>query len=211
MKALIVVDIQNDFCEGGSLAVREGSQIIPTVNQLIEKFQESDKLAVATQDWHPQNHGSFAANSGGKLGEVGQLHGLPQVWWPEHCVQGTVGSAFHSELLPIPFVVQKGTDPEIDSYSGFFDNGRRKETEMHQLLQKHGIDELYVVGIATDYCVKYTVLDGLHLGYKVYVITDACRGVNLKPTDSEEAFQEMKDQGATLISSEQVLDPAHRL
>ena len=123
-RALLVVDIQNDFCEGGSLAVTGASEIIPVVNSLIQKFKASGDLVVATKDWHPKTHKSFASNSGGTVGELGELEGLPQVWWPDHCVQNTSGSDFHPKLQKdyIDVVVYKGTNPDVDSYSTFFDN-----------------------------------------------------------------------------------------
>src|SRR6267378_2531986 len=189
MKALILVDIQNDFLPGGALAVPDGDAVIPIANQIQGAFP----LVVATQDWHPANHGSFAANHlGRKVFEQIELNGLPQTLWPVHCVQGTPGA----ELAPglrrdrIAKVFPKGTDPGIDSYSGLFDNGHRKATGLGDWLQTNGVTEVYVCGLATDYCVKFTALDAAQLGFKTYFIEDASRGVNLQPEDVKNAVAE---------------------
>ncbi|MDB5329369.1 MAG: Nicotinamidase [Phycisphaerales bacterium] len=200
MKTLILVDIQNDFTPGGTLPVPEGDRIVALVNQLQNRFD----LIVATQDWHPANHGSFAANHPGrKPGEVIDLHGLRQILWPVHCVQNTPGAAFVPglETKRISRVFQKGTDPTIDSYSGFFDNGRRKATGLGDYLKEKGATDVYVCGLATDYCVKFTALDARSLGFKTYLIEDASRGVNLKPGDVEAAVEEMARAGVTVTKS----------
>lgn len=205
MRALILVDIQNDFLPGGALAVSEGDAIIPVVNQLQERFS----LIVATQDWHPAQHGSFAANHPGhQPGEQIDLHGLPQILWPVHCVQGTPGAAFAGSLdrQRVAEVFPKGTDPEIDSYSGFFDNGHRKATGLAAYLRAAGVDEVYITGLATDYCVKFTALDAIGQGFRTTVVTDAVRGVDLQPGDSEAALAMMEAAGVVLLSSAQV-DP----
>lgn len=206
MRALIVVDLQNDFCNGGTLAVKDGDMVIPVANKIIKRFEEKGDFIIATKDWHPKEHKSFASNSGGKLGEVGKLNGLDQVWWPDHCVQNEHGSEFHKDLLPIENIIYKGTNPEVDSYSGFFDNGRKGDTGLHTLLQNHDVHTLFILGLATDYCVKFTVLDALSLGYKVYVIEDGCRGVNINPDDSKKAIDEMRKAGAHIIKSSDLLD-----
>jgi len=200
MKALILVDIQKDFLPGGALGVPEGDAVIPVANRLQEMFE----LVVATQDWHPANHGSFAANHPGKKPfEQIDLHGLPQTLWPIHCVQGTPGA----ELAPglkcdrIRRIFQKGTDAGIDSYSGFFDNGHRKVTGMGEWLKAQRIREVYVCGLATDYCVKFTALDAIDLGFKTHVIEDACRGVNLNPLDVTKAFEQMGRAGVHIKQS----------
>jgi len=197
MKALILVDIQNDFLPGGPLAVPHGDEIIPIVNGVQPLFP----LVVATQDWHPANHGSFAANHPGKRPfEQIDLNGLPQTLWPVHCVQGTAGA----ELAPslkcerIAKIFQKGRDPGIDSYSGFFDNGHRRATGMAKWLKGRGVTEVYVCGLATDYCVKYTALDAVGAGFNTHLIEDASRGVNLKPDDVKNAIAEMK-QASVII------------
>jgi nicotinamidase/pyrazinamidase len=201
--ALLIIDVQNDFLPGGALAVPHGDEVIPVINRLIPRFP----LVFATQDWHPRNHGSFASNHPGRrVGEFIDLGGLRQILWPDHCVQETPGAAFAPGLdqVPIQHVVRKGQDPSIDSYSGFFDNGHRRDTGLEALLRKHHITDLVVTGLATDYCVKFTVLDALSLGLKVTVITDAIRAVNLKPTDGEAAQREMQAAGATLATADSV-------
>jgi nicotinamidase/pyrazinamidase len=198
--ALILVDIQNDFCPGGALAVKDGDQVIPVANQLMDRFP----LVIATQDWHPANHASFAANHPGKsVGDMLDLNGLPQILWPVHCVQNSPGAALVSALNArgIHRIFHKGTDPAIDSYSGFFDNGHRKATGLEQFLKSRGIAEVFVMGLATDYCVKFTVLDALSLGFKTHVIEDGCRGVDLKRGDVARAFDEMTKAGAILARS----------
>ncbi|WP_297598938.1 bifunctional nicotinamidase/pyrazinamidase [uncultured Cetobacterium sp.] len=202
MKALIVVDIQNDFCEGGSLAVTDANKIIPIANNIIEYFNQNNFLVIATKDWHPSTHKSFASNSGGAVGEVGILNNLPQIWWPNHCIENSFGSEFHPDLIKIQNIVYKGTDLEIDSYSGFFDNGKLKKTDLFKILKKNSVDELFILGLATDYCVKHTVLDALELGFDVRVVSNGCKGVNLSPQDSESALLEMQNKGAKIIKWE---------
>lgn len=205
MKALLIIDVQNDFCEGGSLAVADSLKIIPVVNNLIKKFEQEGDFVIATKDWHPACHKSFASVSKTNVGELGTLNGLPQVWWPDHCVENTKGSEFYPELLPIINVVYKGNDPEVDSYSGFYDNNKVHKTELNRILKEKNIDTLYILGLATDYCVKFTTLDALSLGYKVFLVADGCRGVNINPDDSEKAMEEMKNAGAVIINSSEIL------
>jgi nicotinamidase/pyrazinamidase len=202
MDALILVDLQNDFCPGGTLAVPEGDLIIPRVNELQKEFP----LVVATQDWHPADHGSFAANHPGKTpGEVIELDGLTQILWPVHCMQGTPGAALHPRLdrSAIARVFRKGDDRRWDSYSGFFDNGHRKATGLEAYLKDRGADAVYLCGLATDYCVKHTALDAVRLGFETFLIEDACRGVNLKPDDAHRAVQEMLANGVRRTGTRQ--------
>jgi len=203
MRAIILVDLQNDFCPGGALAVDEGDQIIPLINDLQDQFD----LVVATQDWHPKDHLSFANNHGKRVGEVVQLGGLDQILWPDHCVQGGKGAEFVPKLdtSKIDRVFQKGTDKQIDSYSGFFDNGHRKATGLGDYLKEKGVEKVYVVGLATDYCVKYTAVDAVRLGFKTTLIEDACRGVDLKNGDVQRAIEEMKKAGVRIVRSERLL------
>jgi len=204
MKALVIVDVQNDFCPGGALAVPEGDRVIPVINGLQPRFN----LVVATQDWHPPDHGSFAANHQGKQpGDVVELGGLEQILWPVHCVHHTPGAALHPDLEHARFarVFQKGADPGIDSYSGFFDNGRRKATGLDDYLKQRAVADVYVCGLATDYCVKLTALDAVRLGFATHLIEDACRGVNLEPGDVVRAIEEMRSQGVTVVNSEQIV------
>jgi nicotinamidase/pyrazinamidase len=200
----LLIDIQNDFCPGGALAVPEGNRIVPVANRLIAE----SSLVVATQDWHPAEHGSFAANHPDKEpGDMVKLGGTDQILWPTHCVQGTAGAAFHPDLdaSRIDQVFQKGTDPKIDSYSGFFDNDHRTATGLGEFLKARGVRDLSICGLATDYCVKFTVMDALALGFKVTVVTDACRGVNLQPGDSTQAWVEMRQAGAHLLTSKELI------
>jgi nicotinamidase/pyrazinamidase len=204
MKALLVIDIQNDFLPGGALEVKDGDQIITVINKIMKKFDR----VIATQDWHPADHKSFASQYKGKSpGEMIKLKDLDQVLWPDHCIQGTVGAEFSKELdlSKIEKVFVKGTDKEIDSYSGFFDNGHLKSTGLNDYLRDSLIDEVYIVGLATDYCVKFTVLDAIREGFKTFVIADATKAVNLKPDDYKAALDEMKQSGAVLLNSNDLL------
>jgi nicotinamidase/pyrazinamidase len=204
MKTFILVDIQNDFLPGGALAVPDGDKIIPLINRLQAAFP----LVVATQDWHPANHGSFAANHPGKkMFEQISLNGLSQTLWPVHCVQETPGA----ELAPalqrerIAKIFPKGTDAGIDSYSGFFDNGHRRGTGLGEWLRANGVTEVFVCGLATDYCVKFTALDAAQLGFKTFFIADASRGVNVQPDDVNRAMAAMNDAGVTTVQSSDFL------
>ncbi len=204
MKALALVDLQNDFMPGGALPVPRGDEVIPVANRVQAAFG----LVVATQDWHPPDHGSFAANHPDRRpGEVIELAGLPQVLWPVHCVQVTPGAALVAGLdtQRVARVFHKGTDPQIDSYSAIFDNGHRQSTGLAEYLRGQGVGELYVLGVATDYCVKYTVLDALQLGFRAHVIADGCRGIDLHVGDCETALDELRRAGAVVASSEEVL------
>jgi nicotinamidase/pyrazinamidase len=203
MRALVLVDLQYDFMPGGALAVARGDETVPVARRLMPKFD----TIVATQDWHPPHHGSFAVNHPGKQPyDMGELAGLPQVLWPAHCVQGTHGAELHAELdrTSITEIFRKGTDPQIDSYSGFFDNGHRKATGLGDWLKARGITELYVLGLATDYCVKFTTLDARQLGFAVSLVVDGCRGVELNAGDSARAIDEMRAAGASVIDSSAV-------
>jgi nicotinamidase/pyrazinamidase len=202
--ALILVDLQVDFMPFGMLPVAEGDQVVPIANALMSEYE----TVVATQDWHPGNHGSFAANHPWrKPGQTIDLHGLQQVLWPIHCVQGTWGSEFADALNEdgITKVFQKGMDPEVDSYSGFYNNGHRNSTGMAEWLKAQGIDEVHVMGLAADFCVKFTVLDALGEGLKTTLIEDATRGVNLEPGDVEKAVAEMREAGALVVDSKDLL------
>lgn len=201
--ALIIVDVQQDFCPGGALAVPQGDEVVPVINRL----QPSFELVVATQDWHPADHCSFAANHPGRqVGEVIEVGGVPQILWPVHCVQGSQGAEFHPSLQTqrIAAVFQKGTDPGIDSYSGFFDNARRRATGLDEFLRQQGVGRIFVCGLATDYCVKFTCLDGVALGYRVYLIEDACRGVDLAPGDVARALEDMQRAGVVVLKSRDI-------
>lgn len=198
MKALILVDLQNDFVAPGALPVPGGEEVVPLANQLAKTFP----LVVATQDWHPANHQSFASQHPGmKVGETFELNGLPQVAWPDHCIQNTTGADFLPRLNTesIDRVFKKGLDPLIDSYSGFFDNGHRHATGLGEYLKVQQVTEVVVMGLATDYCVRFTALDAVSLGFKTSLILDGCRGVDLKSGDIQRAIDEMQAAGVTLV------------
>jgi nicotinamidase/pyrazinamidase len=200
MNALILVDLQNDFLPDGALAVPHGDEVIPIANDLQRQFE----LVVATKDWHPRNHGSFAANHPGKKpGDRIILDGIEQILWPVHCVQYTHGADFNPsfDTSRIAHIFHKGTDPMIDSYSTFFDNAHRRHTGLAHYLERCGIKNVYLMGLALDYCVKYSILDARELGLKTYVIVDGCRGIDLKPGDVSRALDEMKRAGAILLKS----------
>ena len=201
--ALIIVDIQNDFLPGGALAVSEGDKTIAITNRMISAFP----LVLATQDWHPPNHASFAANHPGRSpGEVVDLDGIQQVLWPIHCVQNTPGAEFAGELQSerIDRVFRKGENPRLDSYSGFFDNDQIASTGLNEFLKEQEVTDVYVLGLATDYCVKFTALDAIRCGLGVHLIADGCRAVNLNPGDEQAAIKDMRNAGVELVSSDQL-------
>ncbi len=200
MNSLIIVDLQNDFLPGGALPVPHGDEVIPLANELQPKFE----LVLATKDWHPPDHGSFAANHKGKKpGDRIILDGIEQILWPVHCVQNTHGAEFvpSFDTRRIAQIFDKGIDPNIDSYSTFFDNAHRRHTGLAQYLEKRGIKDIYLMGLALDYCVKYSTLDARQLGLKTHVIVDGCRGIELESGDIDRALDEMKGVGAVLLKS----------
>lgn len=202
--ALLIVDIQNDFIPGGALGVPEGDQIIPLINQLL--LNHPFDVKIATKDWHPPHHKSFAKEHGKKPGDVVLLGGIEQILWPVHCVQETFGAEFapglHTDTIEQLF--HKGTDSDIDSYSAFFDNEHRRSTGLLDYLKKRKVSDLFIAGLATDYCVKYSALDAVQLGFNTYVIKDACRAVNLRPDDEIKAFEAMSQAGVHLIKSKEI-------
>lgn len=186
MKALIIVDVQYDFMPGGALAVAEGDLIADIAGKVRDKFD----LTVFTQDWHPANHCSFKVNGG---------------IWPAHCVQNSKGAEIDSRIIrPEDPVIKKGIYNDVDSYSGFWDNERVHKTDLDTFLKAHGIDTVYICGLATDYCVKYTALDAVDAGYRVFLIEDACRGVNVNKGDSTGAIEEMKYKGVKIIKHSEI-------
>lgn len=200
MNALIIVDLQNDFLPGGALAVPHGDDVVPIANELQRKFE----MVLATQDWHPPDHGSFAANHPGKNpGDRIMLDGIEQILWPVHCVQNTRGAEFAPAFNTsrIAHVFHKGVERNIDSYSTFFDNAHRRHTGLADYLKQRSIKEIYLMGLALDYCVKYSVLDARQLGLNTHVILDGCRGIELEPGDIVRALDEMKRAGAILLES----------
>lgn len=184
--ALILVDIQNDFCPGGSLAVKDGDAVVPVANELQKRFE----LIVATKDWHSAGHASFVS------------------LWPPHCVQETEGAEFVAGLdtSRIARVFLKGTDMEIDSYSGFFDNEHRRATGLGDYLKERGVTDVFIAGLATDYCVKFTALDAVMLGFRTSVVVDACRGVEVNEGDTARAIEEMSAAGVNITESHQLLE-----
>ena len=201
MKALVIVDVQNDFCPGGALPVPEGDRVVDCINRVQPEFD----LVAATQDWHPADHGSFAANHPGRSpGEQIELAGLPQILWPVHCVQGTTGAELHPGLdrSRIARVFQKGADPDVDSYSGFFDNGHRRATGLGEYLKGQGATDVYVCGLATDYCVMFTALDAVALGFRTHLLEQCCRGVELRQGDVGRAVEEMRRRGVVIVSGQ---------
>lgn len=203
MKTLLIIDVQNDFLPGGSLPVAHGNEILPIIQKLIPKFEH----VIATQDWHPPKHISFASVHNKKPGEVIKIGDSDEVLWPDHCIQNTKGAELAKEIdqKKIHKIFYKGTDIKIDSYSAFFDNARKRSTGLDEYLKEKNINELYFCGLATDYCVFYSVLDARSLGYKTYVIEDACQAVNLKEGDEMKAFKKMKEDGAILLQSSDLL------
>jgi nicotinamidase/pyrazinamidase len=203
MRALVLVDLQYDFMPGGALAVARGDETVAVAQLLIPRFD----CVIATQDWHPRDHASFAVNNPGtEVGQVIDLDGLPQVMWPAHCVQGTRGAELHEGIdkRRITAVFRKGLDARIDSYSGFYDNGHRKATGLADWLHDKRVDRLWVLGLATDYCVKFTVLDARQLGFEVTLVEDGCRAVELAPGDGERSIAAMREAGAAVVSSDAV-------
>jgi nicotinamidase/pyrazinamidase len=199
MKALLLIDIQNDFLPGGALAVPKGDTVVPVANRLMPDYD----LVVATHDWHPADHLSFASQHAGKrIGDSIQLDGLDQILWPDHCVQNTFGAEFAPALdrSGIQHVVPKGTDPHIDSYSGFFDNARRRATGLASYLTSKGVDTIHVMGLATDYCVKAAAMDSIDLGFRTVLLTAGIRGVELQPGDCQRAMDEMRAAGVVIAS-----------
>jgi len=196
--ALIIVDVQSDFCEGGSLAVPDADEIILPINTIRDAYD----VVVLTQDWHPADHKSFASNhKGKKVFDVVALNGLKQVLWPDHCVQDTKGAQFHPDLIrrDSDVIIQKGTDSDVDSYSAFYDNNHIHDTGLADMLRKLEVDEVFIAGLATDYCVKFTALDAVDEGFKTFLIVDATRGVNAKMGDVKNALIEMENKGVRFV------------
>lgn len=202
-KALLIVDLQNDFCRHGALEVPDADAVIPHANQLQDNFD----CIIASKDWHPKDHLSFAANHPGKkVNDILEIEGIQQILWPVHCVQNTPGSDFHPDLKTrkISKIIYKGTDKTIDSYSAFFDNAHLRKTDLQEYLQMQNVKTIYVMGLATDYCVKYTCLDAIHLGFKTFMIEDACRGVELVAGDIVRALEEMRAAGVQIVRMEEM-------
>ena len=196
MKALLIIDVQNDFLPGGSLEIREGDFIIEDINDIMDNYD----LVIATKDWHPKNHISFASNHKEKnIGDVVKVNGVNQILWPDHCVQNTYGSDFPKSLnkSKINKVILKGMDKDIDSYSGFFDNARGASTLLSEYLKSKNIDKVDCVGLATEYCVKFSAIDSSKEGFQTRVILKCCRGIN--KNDIDKSIQEMRENNIVII------------
>lgn len=204
MNALLIVDVQNDFCPGGALEVPNGDQVVPVINRLTSTFD----AIIQTQDWHPEGHSSFASSHAGKnpFDTINMDYG-EQVLWPDHCVQGSKGAEFHPDLNTVPtdLIIRKGFRKEIDSYSAFYENDHKTPTGLTGYLKDRNIDTLFAVGLATDFCVKWSVVDGLKEGFNVNVVQDAIKGIDINGS-VDQALKEMKDNGARFIESSELLN-----
>lgn len=197
-KALIIIDVQQDFCKGGALEVPDAEYIIPYINHLMENhfFDE----IIFTQDFHPPHHQSFASQHSKNIGDLIDLHGIPQVLWPDHCVQGTSGADFHPELaLKYTHIIKKGMNPEVDSYSAFYDNQKMTDTGLANYLKSKNIHLLEIVGLALDYCVKYTCLDALAEGFAVSLHFKGTKAVNIRPHDAKDTIWELLEKGVKIV------------
>ena len=202
-RALLVIDVQNDFCPGGSLAVEAGDEVVPVINRLLPGFP----LVVATQDWHPRDHVSFASSHPGRKPlDVVDAGGIPQVLWPDHCVQGTPGADLHPRLdsARVGLLLRKGMRTGLDSYSAFFENDHRTDTGLRHYLKGMGVREIVLCGLATDYCVLSSAIDARRLGFRVSLLTDACRGVNFPDGSVQRALASMEKAGVRLTSAEKL-------
>jgi nicotinamidase/pyrazinamidase len=203
--ALIIVDLQNDFLPGGQLAVEEGDKIIDGINKVANIFKNNGNRIVLTQDWHPPNHKSFASAHPGKqpLDEYTEMEGIGPVLWPDHCVQGSKGAQFHDSLDPYigDAIIRKGTDPEVDSYSTFFDNSKIVETGLSGYLKSLGIKRIFLTGLALDYCVYFSAIDARNLGFDVYVIVDLTKGIDDPEGNISRALEDMKNKGVKFVKS----------
>lgn len=198
-KALIIVDVQNDFCQGGSLEVPQANQIIPYINLLMQ--ENSYDQIILTQDFHPAGHKSFASSNRAQIGDTIDLEGYAQFMWPDHCVQGSIGAEFHEDLNleKVQHIVQKGTQMNVDSYSGFWDNNKRHKTDLDDYLRFHEIELVEICGLALDYCVKFTALDAQDLGYITCVHFQGTRAVNVQPHNVRDAIYQMLEKGVTFL------------
>ncbi len=202
-RTLIITDVQHDFMPGGALGVPGADAIVPIINALIPKFEH----VLTVRDWHPPHHVSFASTHNKHSGDTIRIGDVEQILWPDHCVQNKRGSKFaeglHRDRVEAEFL--KGSDPEVDSYSAFFDSARHRSTGLGDHLRKHKLTHLYFVGVATDYCILYSVLDAIELGFDVAVILDACRPINRKPEDAQRAVDQMRAKEAKILMSAEFL------
>ena len=201
--ALLLIDVQNDFCPGGNLAVESGDEVVPVINRIMPSFSR----VIATQDWHPPDHVSFASSHPGRRPlDVVEADGIEQVLWPEHCVQGTRGAELHPRLDPgrIGLLLRKGMRRGLDSYSAFFENDRHTDTGLRHYLKGMKLRELFICGLATDYCVLASALDARRLGFRVTLVRDACRGVDLPKGSIEKAIAAMQKAGVRMKESSEL-------
>jgi len=204
MRTLLLVDLQVDFMPGGAMGIPDGDAVIPVANKIEPYFD----LVLATQDWHPANHSYFAVNHPNKApGDVVEMHGTQQILWPVHCVESSHGSRLSPRLNrdKIMKVFHKGTDAKVDSYSTFFDNAHLRDTGLAKYLRKQRISEIYIMGLATDYCVLWSALDAIGLGFSCCVITDGCRAINRNSEDEAAAYRKMADAGVHLMTSDELV------
>lgn len=203
IKALLLVDVQNDFCPGGSLEVKDGDKIVPVINNIMNKFE----IIVATQDWHPQDHVSFASNHKGKnVFDQVEIDGINQILWPDHCVQGTEGADLQKDLniKSINLILRKGMNPAVDSYSAFTENDMKTITGLHGYLNTLNVAEVFVCGLATDVCVYYTATDSVKYGFKTTVVADAARGIDNPPGNLERILNDMRNKGINVINTSEL-------
>jgi len=203
-KALVIIDVQNDFCPGGSLAVPEGDRVVPYINTIMPVFD----TVIATQDWHPASHGSFASTHPGKKPfETGAVSGIEQTLWPDHCVAGTAGAELHPALRtePVGLILRKGMNVHVDSYSAFTENDRTTRTGLHGYLSALGIKTVCLCGLATDFCVYYTAMDSVNLGFRTVVVLDACSGIDLPAGNVKRCIEDMKSHGISISSTQEIL------
>jgi nicotinamidase/pyrazinamidase len=205
--ALLIIDVQNDFCPGGALAVEKGNQVAGPLNRLAALFRARAGVVAATQDWHPEGHVSFASGHGKNAGETVNLPDVKgQILWPDHCVQGSAGADFHEglDLKPVNLIVRKGFRPRLDSYSAFFENDRKTATGLDGYLKALAVNTVVLGGLATDYCVLYSALDAAALGYKTVVVSDAVQGVGFPAGSIERAFELLDRAGVRVIESGEI-------
>jgi nicotinamidase/pyrazinamidase len=201
-KALLIIDVQNDFCPEGALAVKDGDKVIPVINQISSKF---DKV-IATQDWHPVNHISFAKTHNKKVGEVINIDGIEQNLWPDHCVKNTDGAGLHKnlDLSNIDLILKKGMDKKMDSYSAFLENDKITSTGLEYYLKGLDITDIYLTGLATDYCVFYSAIDAINCGFKTFLVIDATKGVDIPENNLSNSLKIMDEKGVKKVTSNEL-------
>ena len=206
--ALIIVDMQNDFMPGGALPVEEGDKIVDSINIVAQIFRKSNSSIVLTQDWHPEDHLSFAsAHPGKEPGEEFQTEGIGPVLWPDHCVQGSKGAEFH-EKLKVNFahtIIRKGYNPKVDSYSGFMEDDKKSETGLAGFLRSLNIRRIFICGLALDYCCFFTALDGIDFGFEVYFLVNLTRGIDLPPGNISKSLQVLTNKGIKFATKDNLL------